>query len=101
MNMECSDINIDMPVNCTTKCPSGATDITGSNLMGFDLTTDPVLDEEPVYEEESSTGVLFTCSTKCMGHVVGSVAFSTVCVIAKESVLTPGLLHGTSKISRH
>jgi hypothetical protein len=79
MNMECSNINIDMPVNCSTKCLSSATDITGSNLTGFDLTTDPILDEEPVYEEESSTGVLFTCSTKCMGHVVGSVAFSTVC----------------------
>jgi hypothetical protein len=80
MNMECSDINIDMPVNYSTKCPSGATDVTGSNLMGFNLTTDLILDEEPTYEEESRTDILFTCSTKCVGHVVGSVAFSTVVV---------------------
>jgi hypothetical protein len=75
-----SAMNIDMPVNCSTKCPSGATDVMGSNLMGFNLTTDLVLDEEPAYEEESRTDILFTCSTKCVGHVVGSVAFSMVVV---------------------
>jgi hypothetical protein len=41
LNSEHGDVNVDMPVNCSTKCPSGAIDVTASTSV-YTVGADPI-----------------------------------------------------------